>query len=554
MKFFYISLLLFPLLVVAVPPPIPSAGIVEREIEKEYQGQGLELQPEIPSIEVDIPEERLDLPSDKKILIRKIQVEGNTVISSGEIQHWIEPYEGKQVDLLEIYKICALINQNYAKEGYFLARAYPPPQEIRDGVLVLEILEGVIGSIQIEGNKYYSTLFIDRYFQRFIQKPLKYDRFLKALLLLNENTDLSAGVIFQKGKKVGTADLIIHVKDHRPLHLYLNENNYGRDLTTNSQFGGRLDWGNCLIEGDRLSVAEVVGFPMKALYFTDVRYTVPVNTYGTSVEGSFLFTRFYIEEMTSLNLRGESMIGTLKGKQAITRTQDLSIDFFSYLDFKRIENFALDTTLSLDKLSVLTMGLLVDHYNQYAGRDYLNVRASGGFSDFPSGIGFDGDFSSSLGSGKSFIQLNTDYDRLQRIYKDWMLDFHFSGQWSPDKLTLAQQIYIGGSSSVRGYPLSVAVGDSGYYANIETRIPVPFFSEGKYFSRKPWQLQLVGFVDTGGTFLSGGSNTFITGAGWGLRFAGPYTLSVSFDIGYPLNRKDLSENSFMYLRFTMQPF
>ncbi len=548
---------LLPAWLMAIPPPAPSAGVVEREIQQEYEAKPLPLEKDIPTVDVDIPEEKLSLPSGQSVLIQEVKIEGNKAVQEKEIQEWIKDEVGKELSIEEIYALCKTIDAHYAQKGYFLARCYPPPQDIYDDTLVIQVMEGRIGTIRVEGNKHYKSEFIKGYFDRFCQRPLCYDQFLEALLLLNENTDLSAGVLFEKGKEVGTADLIVRVDDKRPIHFYLNENNYGRDLTTNSQLGGRLDWGNCILQGDTFSLAEVVGFPLKALYFTDVIYSVPLNKRGTSMDFAFLFSKFHVEELTSLRLRGQSLIATVKADQALKRTKTLGIDVFGWFDYKQIQNFVLGQRTSYDQLRVVTGGGLFDHYNSSQGRDYLNVRFAFGIPDFLGGLSAVDSQSSRIGGGGRFVQLNADYDRLQKIYKEWFLYFHASGQWSPNKLTLPQQIYIGGSNTVRGYPLAVALGDSGYYVNLETRFPLPLFMDKRFlWTKKKWRevLQLVAFLVSGGIFFNEGSNTFISGAGCGLRFIGPWSLSVSFDMGFPLNRSDLSSGAFNYLKITAQPF
>jgi hemolysin activation/secretion protein len=548
---------LLPAWLMAIPPPAPSGGVIEREIQQEYEAKPLPLEKDIPTVEVDIPEDRLSLPSGKSVLVRTVEIEGNKAVGKKEIQGWIKESVGKKLTIEEIYALCKTIDAHYALKGYFLTRCYPPPQEICNGTLVIRILEGRVGAIRVEGNKYYKTSFIKGYFERFCHSALGYDDFLFSLLLLNENSDLNAGVVFEKGKEVGTADLVIRVEDKRPIHLYLNENNYGRDLTTNSQLGGRFDWGNCLMQGDTFSLAEVVGFPVNALYFTDVIYTVPLNKRGTSMDFAFLFSKFHVEELLYLKLRGQSLIATVKAEQALKRTKTLGIDVFGWFDFKQIQNFVLNQRTSYDRLRVVTVGGLIDHYNSSRGRDYLNVRFACGIPDFLGGLSAVDNQSSRIGGGGRFYQFNADYDRIQQIYKEWLLYFHASGQYSPSKLTQPQQIYIGGSNTVRGYPLSVALGDSGYYVNVETRFPLPLFMDRKFFwSKKTWKevLQIVGFLDTGGTFFNEGSRTFITGTGCGLRFMGPWTLAISFDVGFPLNRPDLSNSTFNYLKITAQAF
>ncbi len=541
----------------ALPPPVPSAGVVEREIEKEYEGKPLEPERTLPPIQIDMPEKKLRFPDGRKVFVHQVKIEGNESIKESEIKGWIKNYLDRDLTLTEIYELCHVIDVHYAEQGYFLARAYPPPQDIRSDTLTIEVIEGKLGNVQIIGNKHYSESYIKGYFARLQNKPLQYNEFLKALMLLNENSDLTAGAVFEKGKEFGCADLIVQVKDARPIHLYLNGNNYGRNLTTNVRAGGRFDWGSAITQGDKLSIAEVVGFPVDALYFTDVVYTIPMNKRGTSLEGAYLFSKFKIEELTSLDLKGESQIATLKVNQAILRRRSLSLDFFSYFDYKQIQDFVLGHRRAFDKLRVLTAGILLDHFSPGQGRDYLNVRLAGGIPDFLGGLKAVDRDSSRIGGGGRFFTLNADYDRIQLLPKDCYLYFHTSGQLSPYKLTLPQQIYIGGSDTVRGFPLATALGDSGYYVNVEFRVPPPFIANNNFFSiKKKWKevLQFDFFFDNGGTFYNGGGHTYLSGAGLGVKINGPYTLALSVDVGFPLNHRNDEKGVFTYIKLTCQPF
>jgi hemolysin activation/secretion protein len=491
------------------------------------------------------------------VTISRIVIVGNESISEKEILSQLNPYLERPLDLKAIYEMCGIIERLYAKEGYFLTRAYPPPQTIENGVLTIKVIEGCLGSITIVGNKYYSESFILGYFSSLSHKPLQEKKFLRALMLLNENSDLMAGAIFEKGKEFGCADVIIHVKDSRPLHLYLNGNNYGRFLTTNARAGGRFDWGNVCMQGDKLSIAEVVGFPVNALYFTDAIYRFPLNKSGSSLELAYLFSRFKVEELTQLHLKGQSNIATLKFNQALTRTRTLSVDFFTYFDYKQVQNFTLGERVSFDKLRVLTVGTLLDHFQPMQGRDYLTIQFAAGIPDFLGGLKAVDSESSRKGGGGRFFILTADYDRIQHLPWDSFLYLHASGQLTPNKLTLPEQIYIGGIDTVRGFPLAVAVGDSGYYLNFEFRIPPPFIAEKKFFcSKKKWKdvFQFDAFIDHGGAFLQSITNIFLWGTGVGARLNGPYGLSFSIDVGFALNHRNLTTGAFTYIKLTGQPF
>src|ERR1700729_4229567 len=69
---------------------IPSAGVVERELEKEYEGRPLTPFEKMPSVQIDIPEQKLIFPEGQKVLIKSIKICGNTCFSEETIVGWLE--------------------------------------------------------------------------------------------------------------------------------------------------------------------------------------------------------------------------------------------------------------------------------------------------------------------------------------------------------------------------------------------------------------------------------------------------------------------------------
>jgi hemolysin activation/secretion protein len=540
------------------PPPVPSAGVVERELQKEYEANPLERNKEIPDLQIDIPEERLDIPEGLSVSISRVHFEGNEALPANQLESIAAPYLGRSLTIKDIYAMCHEVDQAYAKAGYFLARAYPPPQEIEGGTLLIRIIEGRLGAIRIEGAKYYPERFIKSFFEGLQGCALCYDAFMRSILLLNETSDLQAAAVFVKGEEPETADIVIQVKDRRPLHLYSNANNYGQDLTTNYRAGGRLDWGSLLFYGDTLSVAGVVGFPIDALYFTNMNYRIPLNRNGTFLEFAYLFSKFKIEEMRALQLRSATNVGTVKATHALIRSRSHSLDLFGSFDYKQIKNFSLNQVASFDKLRIVSLGGVYDRFSSRGTRDYLAFRCETGIPNFLGGLHSVDSLCSRAGGGGLFFKVNADYDHLQSVYSDWMLSLHLSGQWSPYKLASPEQIYLGGSDTVRGYPLAVVLGDSGYYVKGEFRFPPLFLANCRFFmAKRPLRevLQLVTFFDTGGAHLNGGSNTFLSGTGVGLRYQGPLSLSLSFDVGFPLSHaKWIDGPAMYYLKVTGQLF
>ncbi|MDE2232322.1 MAG: ShlB/FhaC/HecB family hemolysin secretion/activation protein, partial [Candidatus Omnitrophica bacterium] len=75
----------------------------------------------------------------RKVLIKRIHVQGVTVFAAAKIRAITAGYENKELTLSEIHQITNRITQLYRENGYVLSRAYIPPQKINQGVLEIKV-------------------------------------------------------------------------------------------------------------------------------------------------------------------------------------------------------------------------------------------------------------------------------------------------------------------------------------------------------------------------------------------------------------------------------
>lgn len=549
---------------VFIGPPGASAGVVEREVQEQY-GEAGKVEPEkpVPMLEVDIPSEQLALGEGETVYISTIRIQGNTVISSCILQNAVRCFEGQELSMKQIRAVCCALQKEYVCQGYFLARAYPPEQEIEKGTLIIEIIEGKLGKITVVGNKYYKDGFIRSYFTPLQNRAVNYDQFLKTLLLINDNSDLSVGAVFKKGSEYGTADVILQVVDKRPVHLYLNTNNYGSKLTTQQRTGARLDYGNLFFGGDTFSVAEVVGSPLSDLTFTDVRYRVPLSRQGTHLMLTYLHSEFEVGVLKPLDLGGRSDIVAGKITQALRRTRRCNTDMYLHFDYKQIKNFAFGTTNSFDKLRNAGGGWTFDYVDPLKGRNLGDLHLVAGIPNILGGSGKVDSLSSRKGGGGKYWIYYLDYTRFQQLPRDIYLILQLSGQYSNWKLPLAEQIYVGGMEATRGYPVAAALGDKGYHGSVELRYAIPYLKDKKApFTKKTWKevLQLLFFYDRGQVWLNGGNTAnqkgaiTLNGVGAGFRIYGPWKFEWSFDVGFPLTSEKKTSDTVLYFKVSWQPF
>lgn len=542
-----------------IGPPAGAAGVVEQEIQREYSVKDISPHKEIPLLEVDIPQKTFNMPEGLSVFIKTIAVEGNESLPEKEIDAVLLPYINREVTGRDVKELCALLQQKYVQRGFILTRVYPPAQEIHDQSLKIQVVEGTLGSIDVSGNRFYKAKFIRKYFESLVGKSINYNDVMRALLLVNENSDLGVGAIFKKGKEFGEVDLALVATDKRPFHIYTDYNTWGSSVTTYGRVGAKVSGGNLSTNGDMLSLVGVVGTPPKDLYYINSTYSAPINANGMFFDLSYLYSHFEVQQEKSLDLEGISQIAGAKIRQALSRTRQFSSDVFVSFDYKQLKNEVLGGTGSFDRLRVLELGGRVDYFDSLKGRNIFNVSTAIGIPYFLGGSAPVNDQASREGSGGRFYILNMDFTRVQTLPRDCYLYFSATGQGTFNKLPLPEQIYIGGMGTVRGYPLSVALGDNGYYGTLELHTPIPFVPNVKAkHVNKTWRemFQLVGFVDHGGVYTNSDvesetSPTYLTSAGAGIRFYGPANLNISFDAGFPLTDQKKRFENILYVKVSL---
>lgn len=85
-------------------------------------------------------------------VLRSFRIEGARHFKPGQIARPFESLRGKILAVPALKKAIAEVEERYAKDGLVLARLYPLSLTA-DGLLVLQVREGVLDSLKIEGNR-----------------------------------------------------------------------------------------------------------------------------------------------------------------------------------------------------------------------------------------------------------------------------------------------------------------------------------------------------------------------------------------------------------------
>ena len=146
-------------------------------------------------------------------------VEGNTVLEPAEIARVTAAHEGRPQLLGDLRAAARELEAVYHARGFFLAQVIVPEQDIQNRVARLQVIQGKLGRITVEGNRHYRTEFIRKFFAHAVPDGVPSKRRIEAAVIaLNQLLDLKVTTVFTGGQTPGTSDLVVKVEDHRPLH------------------------------------------------------------------------------------------------------------------------------------------------------------------------------------------------------------------------------------------------------------------------------------------------------------------------------------------------
>lgn len=471
--------------------------------------------------------------------VQRIDVEGHSIISNEEMRRIVAPYEGRELTPEDLTQLVNKINETYRLKGYLTSLAFIPPQDLERGAITVKVLEGMVGDMEVTGNKYFKAKVIASRIQEEPGDPLNIPALEKELLRINRTEPYRLKASLTPGARTGETNLQLEVKEQQPFQVALLADNSGRPGIGTYRYGVELMDRNVTGRGDRFTTRWMMGAGQQ---LASAGYTLPVNRRGGEVSGLFGFSHVNVD-LASLGVKNQpSLVGnaynySLLYSQPFDRDRVWVGDIG--LNARRATSFYDGEKTRSNDVRSLSLGLNFDKYDRL-GRTFARVQTS-----FAPEI---------LGANTHFFKLENYVTRVTRLPKNNLLIVRGYSQYSPDALPPIEQFQLGGINSVRGYSQGLLLGDKGYSINAEWRWPIPMLSHVN-----PWldqRLQGAFFFDYGQTWLnrknpfyiSGVSNTSkrtsLMSAGVGLRAHLTDYLQGYADLGFGLlNRGDVEPNA-----------
>jgi len=437
-----------------------------------------------------------EAPPSPRFEIRRFVVEGNTLLAPETVERILSPHTGRERDFGDVQRALEALQDEYLERGYSAVRVLVPEQDIRAGVVRLEVIEARVGRVLVEGHRHFGEAQLLAAVPALRPGESPNARAIgRSLQLANENPARKAVVQLRSTEDPRRVDAVLRVTDSAPVRWVLGADDTGNVQTgryrvglgyVDANFGGR----------DHVLSLQAITSPEKPadVFVIGAGYRIPFYRLHSALELVAGYSD--VDSGTVQNL----FTVTGKGTVLAARWSYVLPRFFSYehklvasLDWR---DFHQNVQLVggggglLPDLRLRPLGLgYVGRYSRVGYEANLYV---GYVHNLAGGKDGGQDTFSALRAGANarYSLLRYGAQASGVVGRDFLLTASLSGQHTGDALVPQEQFGMGGAASVRGFFEREASADTGHRASLELLFP----EMGQHMGAG-WRARFAAFVD-----------------------------------------------------------
>jgi hemolysin activation/secretion protein len=416
-------------------------------------------------------------PAPVKFEIQRYLVEGNTLLSQGNIDKILAPFSGRDRDFGDIQRALEALQDAYASRGYNAVRISIPEQDIRAGQVRLRVVEARVRRVKVDGNRFFNEKNVRAGLPSLKEGSSPNTRAIsKDAQLANENPSKQVSVALQAADDPGQVDATVRVTDEKTSRISAYVDNTGTPNTGNYRLGlGYLN--SNLFNGDDVLNVQAITSPSHP---SDVKifgagYRIPIYRWSGIVDVLAGYSSVNSGTVQGLfNVSGSGDVFGLRYTQLLGRFDTYEHRASLGLDYRAYKNnvtFADTGEPLVPDITVRPIALA------YLGR----------FSRVGQDLSFNVSYARNVPGGANGDQAAFDAQRTdasakygvvregvafsQLLPSDFILRALANAQQTHDLLIPGEQFGMGGVDSVRGYYEREVASDNGWRASLEAYSP-----------------------------------------------------------------------------------
>lgn len=451
----------------------PSEILDRREEEETTGGDTTPLGVEVRSIQLLSHQDKATM--DPAVGAKPVVIEASLPAPAG-LEETLRSYLDRPMSMALLSEIGKKIVLAWRESDYPLVDVYYPEQNITEGKLQIVVREAVLGEKEVEGAVQSREEYLlshlridpgDRINKHVVSADIDW---------LNENPLREVNLIYERGEADGTSDILLDVTERNPVSGYVSFANTGVNFT------GEEEW----------SLGFTLSNPGRREHSFGYNYTTDLE--WDNLQAHSVFYEAYLPWRHILQVAGAYVTSEALDK-SVTDTTGLSRQLSTVYriplarpDFnpawKHYLSFAFDykstnTDLIFGGVNIFDSDVAVGQFRafyEFTLPDKQGLtKASFGIVGAPGDLFEDNDDASfdlaRLGSEASYFYLYGEFERLQRLPRDFTLRWNLRAQATENRLGATEQLLAGGYNTVRGFDESIIRGDSGLISNLELISP-----------------------------------------------------------------------------------
>ncbi|MGZ3159461.1 MAG: ShlB/FhaC/HecB family hemolysin secretion/activation protein, partial [Burkholderiaceae bacterium] len=306
----------------------PSAGSLNQQIEREQPPRATQkAAPEIRIQQGNAP--AAPVSNQLKVRVNNLRVTNSHVFSEHELIAVTGFKPESELTLADLRGMAAKITEYYHQHGYFLAQAYLPAQDIKDGAVTISLLEGQYGKVSLRNQSNLSDALANGLLGGLNNSevvtigPLE-----NRLLLLSDIPGVNVKSTLVPGASVGTSDLIVDVTPGQRVTGSADIDNQGSRYTGTNRLGGTLNINDPSGHGDILTLRALTS--TDGLNYGRASYQAQFGRAKAGVAYSNMGYRLG-KEFASLQANGTAEITSIYGSYPLIRSRNSNL--YAVLDF-----------------------------------------------------------------------------------------------------------------------------------------------------------------------------------------------------------------------------
>ena len=173
------------------------------------------------------------------------EVTGVTLLTVSNLTQVFTKFTGTNLVIADVVKAASALQQEYRFRGYPTVDVSLPAQQITNGIVRIKVVEGVLTSVNVVGNRHFSSNNVMRALPSLkTNTHLNSHIFNAELDRANANRDRQIYPQLAPGPEPGTSSINLEVKDRLPMHGRMDLNNLSTPGSPEYRLNGNISYDN----------------------------------------------------------------------------------------------------------------------------------------------------------------------------------------------------------------------------------------------------------------------------------------------------------------------